>query len=878
MKNWIRKYLAWGAMIMAGSLYGASSYVERGSAPLYPGFLDTGFPFVEASVDMRGLAPRGTNENLVPRAVMIPLADDVFVCFDTELLRVAGIWRGHFLLPRGLAMKSYDEPLNKMDKGLSDLAKPMDDVVFSTGLYAGWQRAGEYSFEDPRSMWVDKRELGRGPLDATMGQWLGIEDAGESATLHYRLYGGRVEERFDVLRIDGRLVVRRVIALDGVPDELGLVVTDLGISEDRANRALASADAALLLREGRYVVYQAKGETEIVLDYDLERGSVGVVNAERSPAPQKLRAHWPNSATTGFELGEPQGAYAVDEAVIPYPNPWERRIRPVGIDFFPNGDAVVVTFDGDVYRISGLGGADDEMVWKRIAAGFNEPQSIRIREKDVFIFSRLGVTRLVDRDADGETDFYEMFCNQFTQSAESRDHALSLILRPDGSFVISKGGQQTEAETPHSGRALSISRDGKQVDYFAYGLRNGYLSSHPTEDLVAASDQQGNWVPSTPFHIVRPESYLGYKLGAPFKEQEIQQPALWIPHRVAQSGIMPVWATDPRMGPLEDSIMYIDYQRPGLFRIFAPDTSDLVQVAGMPLSLDFKIPLLKGAMNPRDGRPYFVGFQIWDTLASRLEGLCRLRVVSDTDGDPRSVEVLANGVRLTFAEKLDFERASNPANYQVSSWEYLRTSEYGSAQYQANGEAGVDSWFVHSALVSEDGRSVFLAIDGVRETMQLEVQYNLFETWRPVYFTVNELRNGDLADYGFGPLDFEALFAGEPAPREETATQAIVSVARGMELSTTMGCIGCHSLDGTTEGRSGPSWLGSFKGKRTLLDGSTVKVTEDYLRTSIWDPTAAIAVGYDGAESGMPSYRGILSEEDVESLVLFIVSLGRAPQ
>ena len=52
-----------------------------------------------------------------------------------------------------------------------------------------------------------------------------------------------------------------------------------------------------------------------------------------------------------------------------------------------------------------------------------------------------------------------------------------------------------------------------------------------------------------------------------------------------------------------------------------------------------------------------------------------------------------------------------------------------------------------------------------------------------------------------------------------------------------------------------------------------MRVDEDYLRTSILDPLAVVTEGYDDQEAGMPSYRGILSDEDVESLVLFIRSL-----
>jgi mono/diheme cytochrome c family protein len=860
--------------LLVGTGFSASPYVERGGSPLYTEFLDTEFPFIEATVDMRGLAPAGTEENLVPRAVILPLEHDVYVCFDTELLRVAGIWQGGFITPRGLAMLSYDVPLKKMGSGQKDLPKPIGEVAFSTGLYPGWQRPENYAFEDPRSKWVDENELGRGPLDSSIGEWLGMEDLGSAAELRYTLFGGEARERFAARMVDGEVMVTRSIRFDGVEGKVSLIASDLG-KEERKN---STSKKNLDLFKERYSVYEFEGLSSLALDYEIGEGVVSLKGETSGDAhgfdvASKSSAHWPITAASTIEMGKPQGSYAVDEAVIPYPNPWERRIRPVSIDFLPNGDAFVLTFDGDVYRVTGLGSADNSMTWRRIAAGFNEPQTLRIRGDELFVFSRLGVTRLVDRDGDGETDFYEMFCNRFTQSADTRDYPLSLALRPNGSFVVSKGGQQNTADSPHSGRALSISADGEDVDFFAFGLRNGYLSGHPTRDLITASDQQGNWVPSTPFHIVRPDRFLGYEPGAPAKEAETQSPALWIPHRVAQSGIEQVWVTDKRMGALAGSILYIEYKKPSLFRIYADETDRLIQTGGTQLPVEFETPLLKGAMNPSDGRPYFVGFQIWDSTAKRLEGLCRLRVIDEVDGLPESIEVLRDGVRLTFSGKLDPEKALNPANYQASSWEYVRTPDYGSAQYKTGGVPGVDPWFVHSVLMSEDRRSVFLAIDGVRETMQLEVQYNLFDKWTPVYFTVNEIRYEKLSKHGFQNVNFKKLFASEPMPREIVAEQSIVSIVRGQELYVQMGCVGCHSTDGTTEGRSGPTWFRAFKSKRTLEDGSTVKVDEEYLRTSILDPAAVITKGYDGAEAGMPSYSGILKDEDVESLVMFIRSL-----
>lgn len=859
----------WGAY----SLYAIPPYVQRDAEPLYKEFLDPSFPFLEATVDLRGVAPQGNEDNLIPRAIVLPLGHDVFVCFDTELLRVAGVWEGGFLTHRGLAMLSYEVPLRKMGGGQKDLPKPLGDVVLSNGLYSGWQRMDRLSFEDPRSRWIDEKELGRGPLEESWGQWMGIEDTESGAVLRYSLFGGQVSESYSLSEKGNSLELIRNIEIEGAMDSLGLVVAEVG---DEGSIELKGE--GLFLVDERFVVARVESPSgasvRFTLTTDLETGSIDMIrDAEIVVSPSGGKpSRWSETVTAGMELGEAQGIFAVDEAIIPYPNPWKRRIRPVAIDFFADGEAALVTFDGDVYRLSGLGREGDQIEWRRIAAGFNEPQSIRIRDKDIFVFSRLGITRLVDRNDDGETDFYEMFCNRFAQSADTRDYPMSLALRPDGSFVITKGGQQVNALSPHSGRAMTISADGKRVDYLGYGLRNAYVSAHPSLDLITASDQQGHWVPSTPFLVIKEERYFGYEPGAPFTERPIHPPALWMPHRVVQSGIEQLWPMYDRMGPLAGSILYLEYKKPSIFQIFIPEDGDFRQTAGVPLPIEFETPILKGAISPIDGSPYLAGFQIWDSVASRLEGLCRLRVLDGANERPIAAEVSENGVLLTFAQPLGPERSLDPSNYQLSSWEYRRTSEYGSPQLKADGSPGVDEWFAHSVHLSKDRKSVFLAIENVRETMQLEVQYNLFGEWTPVYFTINKIVPTKLGK-DFEPINFKKLFASDPAPREKASQSSIVSVARGQQLYAQMGCVGCHSIDGTTEGRSGPTWLGAYKSRRTLKDGSHVRVDEEYLRTSILDPSAVVTEGYDDQEAGMPSYRGILKDEDVDSLVMFIRSL-----
>lgn len=841
-------------------LVSGQTYDRLGDSPMYGEFFEPDFPFAEVTLDLRGLAPAGNADNLLPRGLLLRLGEDHFVCFDTELLRVAAVWTGNFITPESIAMYSYPLPLRKMGAGQERLPRPQGELIAHTGLIAGWQSAGPLARDDPRPRWLDPKELGRGPLPREHGSWIGVEDRAGGVVLRYTAFGAEVAEHFRVETLPSGPAVVRSVQVRGLQAPAQVILGSVGTGA-RAPlvRAVNPAEVqsfTVLYSAGLGVVADSTG----VATHDFAAG--------------KPAARWRESTTTEFELGRAQGAYAVDHLRLPYPNPWRRRIRPVDLEFLPDGDAVMLTFDGDVYRLEGMGSPDDGVRWRRIAAGFNEPQSLAVRGGEVFVFSRLGLTRLEDRDGDGVTDFYRMFCNGFAQSADTRDYALSLVARKDGSFVLTKGGQQVDARSPHSGRVLWVSPDGREVQVWATGLRNGYLGIDAERDLLFATDQQGNWVPSSPFHVVRRGSFLGYEPGADGPRPQAQEPALWLPHRIAPSGIEPLWTgDDARLGPLRGLVMYIDYTRPGLTKIFAPGPDGPAQTAGIPLNVEFEVPMLKGAINPADGRPYLVGFQVWDSHAPRLEGLCRLRVLQSDDGQPVAAQVYREGVLLTFAAPLEPEVAQNAANYRVSSWNYRRASSYGSSYYRSDGTPGVDGRPVHAVLLSEDRRSVFVVVACMEPAMQIEVMHNQGSEWRPVYLTAHTLGAASLAGAGFGGVDLAAVLAGPPTPRRETGAVAIVSEGRGLEVATMFGCIACHSTDGSTLGKTGPTWRGLYDATRELEGGGTVRAGPDYLRQAILDPAQTIVRGFANPDAGMPPYRGVLSDEDVESLILYIRSL-----
>lgn len=832
----------------------ARPYPYKGAAPPYTQYLDPEFPFKELTL---AIGEEGAaNRDILPRALILPLEREVYVAFDTELLRVAGIWQGKFSDPLGVSFSSYALPLKKIGGGFGQLPTPGSTVLFRSGVFPGWQDSDAVELFDTRSAYIDEREPGRGPMDTNVAVWKSILDTDEGAVLTYQLFGAKVQERFQLVEHAGEIRVERRIGI--------------GCLEKGATLLLPGEEGEV---ERVDVPSGIEDPQQIMVQYGLD----GKLVVELAPGDRsfdlKKTARWKETVETSFSVGEEVDGYALDLLDIPYPNPWKRRIRPADIEFREDGSANVITFDGDLYRLTGFESPGGKIVWQRIAAGFNEPQTIAARGDELFVYSRGGVSRLWDLDGDYEIDRYEMFCNRFVQSPDTRDFPSSVVARRDGTVLISKCGQQVVSLNPHSGRVLEISSDGEDVSIFASGLRNAFLAYDSDRDLLTASDQQGEWVPSTPLHRIERGGFYGFeKSPAEEGESDVTQPLLWFPYRLAPSGVGQVHGFDERSMHLFGSVLFLDYKRPSMHKVnFAG--GDLSKASTRSLSIVSEIPLLNGDFNPADGMAYVAGFQIWDSDAPRLEGIGRLREVEMKIDQPTSVRAMKHGILLSYPRALDRERATDAGRYQVAAWDYERTALYGSAQYNKEGAPGVDSLFVHSVHASVDARHVFLAIEESRLTMQLEVLIESEGQWNPVHLSVAEFDDNALESFGFEEIDFADLFASAPAPREEDAFDSVASATKGQELYTSYGCVGCHSIDGSTQGKSGPSFLDLFNRYRVLSDGSHMRATREYLRESILEPSKKRAKGYDDGDVGMPPYAGILKEEELESILLFLESL-----
>ena len=94
----------------------------------------------------------------------------------------------------------------------------------------------------------------------------------------------------------------------------------------------------------------------------------------------------------------------------------------------------------------------------------------------------------------------------------------------------------------------------------------------------------------------------------------------------------------------------------------------------------------------------------------------------------------------------------------------------------------------------------------------------------------------------------------------------------GEKLFQSLACITCHRAD--SQGR-GPRLEGLFGRTIRLTGGATVVADADYIRESILNPTAKVVDGYQPI---MPTFQGLVTEEDVMKLIAYIQSLQQPPQ
>ena len=124
-----------------------------------------------------------------------------------------------------------------------------------------------------------------------------------------------------------------------------------------------------------------------------------------------------------------------------------------------------------------------------------------------------------------------------------------------------------------------------------------------------------------------------------------------------------------------------------------------------------------------------------------------------------------------------------------------------------------------------------------------------------------------LPEYKFRQWVAEQTGETQGAPGE--AGTPATGASAGKALATEVGCIACHSVDGRPS--VGPTWKGLYGHEVELQDGTKVKADEEYLYTSIVDPSRHIVKGFQDI---MPkTYKDQLTDEQIRQIIEYIKTL-----
>lgn len=675
--------------------------------------MDTG-PFLNATFQY----PLGKGKETVYKGTAIRLGEkgDAGVIFDRSNLRLAALWTGGYLQHSNRRF------------GLLNTPTPKGSVVFGTPSWPGWA--------DPNGKWETKSTGTTLPLRRDWAKYRGLYAHGDRVVLKYTVNGTTVLDAPRLEVQDKETVLTRTLVIG--PRKAGLThmtfsrwhaisgfeVPPTKVEPPKKNEQPGQRPAADL------VVFPFSQGAELIIPAGDDT-LTGTVTISRIPAkPEDVIAltkpgprHWGKPLVTRLVRGTDDGPFAIDTLTIPYDNPFKALFFCTGVDTLPDGRVAVCTCHGDVWLVR-IDEAKAECHWQRYATGLYQPLGLKVVEGKVVVLERGQLTRLHDENGDGEADFYENLCNDWHTGSGEHSYDTCLETDPQGNFYFFKTG---DTNLPHGGCLMKVSKDGAKVEVFATGFRHPIgLGASPT-GIVTGGDQEGNWMPATRLDEYKKGGFYGdmraHHRDTPPKLYD--GPLCWLPREVDNSAGGQVWVPDGKWGPLGGLPLHFSYGRCKAFVLLRQETPTATQGGVWDLGLRF----LSGSKSGRfaaDGNLYVCGLNGWQTSAQADGCLQRVRHTGKPLDVPVKMEVVPDGVKLTFSRELDKASAENSANYRAAWWNYKWSGDYGSKRYKlSDGQEGQDEVPVKAAKLLADGKTVHVRIDGMRPVMQMQVGANV---------------------------------------------------------------------------------------------------------------------------------------------------------
>lgn len=406
-----------------------------------------------------------------------------------------------------------------------------------------------------------------------------------------------------------------------------------------------------------------------------------------------------------------------------------------GIATLPDGRPLVCTRRGEVFVIDDPFGDDQEI--KLFADGLQEPLGLLVADDGwIYTVQRGELSRFRDANGDDRLDELETFCDAWTISGNYHEYNFGPRRGPDGDLWITTNkpfGGEPFGRAKWRGFAVSIDENGEMTPICS-GLRSpAGVEASPWGDMFY-TDNQGEWCGASKLSHLVPGQFHGHPWGIFSCEEELwpygdephppsgvlmsryaverpdfQLPAVWFPYdKMGKSPSGFVWDDAGAFGPFAGQVFVGDQHHASVMRVFLEEVEGHWQGACFPFRYGFNCGVLRVAWDGAGGLLVGETNRGWASRGNRTFGLERMFWTGETPFEIQEMRARTDGFELVFTQPVDRESASDAEGYEFESYTYLLHSSYGSDEVDREYPRATE------AVVSEDGYSVRLRVDGLR--------------------------------------------------------------------------------------------------------------------------------------------------------------------
>lgn len=677
----------------------------------------------DLTAELVGQVPRLARVNIGDavsgRAYHVGLPNHMNYSFDPRTLAIEMVWSGRFLSLKNEKQGRADAP---SEPGKQARIWPSSTIrnLFQPLLASG--EAVDMSFkEPPRSNMRISNELllhktdFKDEIAKVDASFFGVDTPkGQIPTFHYRVNQNEISLQFG-LSPDRQL--QATFNFDNKTTQSlyigGISLSDIEVSSGKI------IDDKWVVDEGKYQNVTFTATVEGAPKY--AELTDPVLNQENLPQPLV----W--SDANGKVQSLPKG-FTLQNASVPT-DKFGRKIlfEPLGIAFNSAGEAYVSTRTAGVWKVK-------NNHWQQFAEGiFGSLGVIIDSDNAIVIGEKPGLTRLIDKDADGWAESRQLVTDQFRFNSNYHEYLHGPALGKDGAYWFTlnlghglpggyadKGSMSTNGG--YRGWALKVDAQGNTIPV-ADGLRSPAGLAVHNSGTVYYTDNQGDYFGTSKLHRIKPGAYYGHPAGLVDRSGMVMgnDEIRWenvkdtrdlaiglLPHsRAMNSPGSPVWdESDNQFGPYSGQMFVGDQSQSNIFRVHIETVNGVEQSALLPFVNGTSSGAMRLTFSPVDNS-LWIGQtgRGWWAKGGSISAL--QRVVYDGNTVPQSmhsIDVLPNGYQINFTQPISDKGKASFSQLKLSSWYYLETEEYGSEEIDGRSESvEIVGW-------SDDAKSVQIQV------------------------------------------------------------------------------------------------------------------------------------------------------------------------